>query len=79
MEVMELSSSTTDLNINGYKMYAIIIDGVVGKEIFAKSKEEAESFYANSTAILMTLENSPAFAGGKYDGEKFHPMEVTNE
>lgn len=71
-----LSSSTTDVNnynINGNYMFAIVQNDYVIGWAFSDDKKNLEVEKDNIIAVKMTLENTPAFGGGYYDGKKFYP------
>ena len=67
MEGQEQFLSTT-------KMYAIIENNVV-IDSFIGTYKKALKKYKNCAVIEMTLENSPAYTGGRWDGTKFYEPE----
>jgi hypothetical protein len=66
--LQEQSSSIGSLNGS---MYAILENGIVAGYTFDDVKKHLPQY----TYVLMTVDNSPAFVGGKYFNGKFLEME----
>ena len=55
------------------KMYAVVKDGFVVGMCWDSNKDE---FQEENLLVEMTLENSPAYLNGTYDGTKFYERKI---
>ena len=54
-------------------MWAILEDGLVTAYLIGLSEKElSEEIASGKVLVEMTIENSPAIIGGRFDGQKFY-------